>query len=201
LRCPHCHNPITIADDKSDEVLCPGCGSSFRLCEARATVSATPMKPLGKFELLERIGVGAFGAVWKARDTVLDRIVALKIPHTGLLTAAGDLERFQREARAAAQLRHPGIVPVHDVQTLDGLPTIVAEYVAGVSLKDFLETRGLTFRESATLIADAADAVHYAHTLGVIHRDLKPSNILMAVDSPAPGGGLPRPMGADRERC
>src|SRR5262249_43076032 len=112
LRCPHCHNPITLADDRSDEVLCPGCGSSFRVREARATVSATPMKPLGKFELLERIGVGAFGAVWKARDTALDRIVALKIPHTGLLTAAEDLERFQREARSAAQLRHPGIVPV-----------------------------------------------------------------------------------------
>jgi len=70
----------------------------------------------------------------------------------------------------------------------------VAEYVAGVPLKDYLETRRLTFRESATLIADTADAVHYAHTLGVIHRDLKPSNILMAADSPAPGVGPPRPM-------
>src|SRR5262245_51691800 len=65
LRCPHCQNPITLADDKSDEVLCPGCGSSFRIRDARATVSAAAMKPLGKFELLERIGVGAFGAVWK----------------------------------------------------------------------------------------------------------------------------------------
>jgi WD40 repeat protein/tRNA A-37 threonylcarbamoyl transferase component Bud32 len=194
LRCPHCHNPITLADDKSDEVLCPGCGSSFRIREARATVSAAAMKPLGKFELLERIGVGAFGAVWKARDTTLDRIVALKIPHTGLLTAADDLERFQREARAAAQLHHPGIVPVHDVQTLDGLPTIVVEYIPGLSLKDILETRRLTFRESATLIADAADAVHYAHTLGVIHRDLKPSNILMASDALEPEMGLGRPM-------
>src|SRR5262245_4654403 len=115
LRCPHCHNPITLADENSDEVLCPGCGSSFRVREARATVSATPTKPLGKFELLERIGGGAFGAVWKARDTALDRIVALRIPHTGLLTAADDLERFLREARSAAQLRHPGIVPVHNV--------------------------------------------------------------------------------------
>jgi serine/threonine-protein kinase len=71
------------------------------------------MRPLGKFQLLERVGLGAFGAVWKARDTELDRIVALKIPHSGLLTEDQELERFHREARAAAQLRHPhiGTVP------------------------------------------------------------------------------------------
>ncbi len=73
--------------------------------------------------------------MWRARDTELDRIVALKIPHTGLLTAAEDLERFHREARAAAQLRHPGIVPVHEVQTLEGLPTIVSDFITGVPLQ------------------------------------------------------------------
>ena len=73
------------------------------------------------------------------RDTHLDRIVALKIPHTGLLTEAQDLERFHREARAAAQLRHPNIVTVHEVQMLDGLPTIVADFIQGVALKDLLE--------------------------------------------------------------
>ncbi|HEV3261906.1 MAG TPA: protein kinase [Gemmataceae bacterium] len=190
FRCPHCHNPIQLADDHSDEVLCPACGSSFRVREARQTVSAAPMRPLGKFQLLERIGVGGFGAVWRARDTTLDRIVALKIPHTGLLTAAEELERFQREARAAAQLRHPGILPVHEVVTLDGLPTIVSDFVTGVTLKELLETRRLSFRESATLIAAAADAVHYAHTLHVVHRDLKPANILIpyAADPSAPPG-------------
>src|SRR5262249_56404334 len=98
----------------------------FRLREARLTSTTGTMRPLGKFQLLERVGLGAFGAVWKARDTELDRIVALKIPHTGLLTAAADLERFHREARAAAQLRHPGVVTLHDVQTLDRLPPILA---------------------------------------------------------------------------
>src|SRR5262245_18889682 len=130
FRCPHCHNPIQLADDHADDVLCPACGSSFRIREARQTQSAAPMRPLGKFQLLERVGVGGFGAVWKARDTTLDRVVALKIPHSGLLTEAEELERFQREARAAAQLRHPGIVPVHEVVTLDGLPTIVSDFVA-----------------------------------------------------------------------
>src|SRR5439155_11624836 len=110
LRCPHCHNAIALADEPGDEVLCPGCGSSFRVRDARHTDTLSTSRPLGKFRLLERVGQGAFGAVWKARDTVLDRVVALKIPHTGLLTEDEDLERFHREARAAAQLRHPAIV-------------------------------------------------------------------------------------------
>jgi tRNA A-37 threonylcarbamoyl transferase component Bud32 len=182
LRCPHCHNPIQLADDHGDEVLCPGCGSSFRVRDARPTSTTDPSRPLGKFQLLERVGVGAFGAVWKARDTELHRIVALKIPHTGLLTQDEDLERFQREARAAAQLRHPGIVTVHDVALLEGLPVIVADFIDGVPLKDFLDTKRLTFREAAALVADIAEAVHYAHRMGVVHRDLKPANIMLAYD-------------------
>src|SRR5262249_26108696 len=159
IRCPQCHNPIHLLDQRRDEVLCPGCGSSFRVCEARQASTAESMRPLGKFQLLERVGLGAFGAVWRARDTELERIVALKIPHTGLLTQEEDLERFHREARAAAQLRHPGIVTVHEVVTLDGLPTIVADFIPGVSLKDLLEVRPLTFREAATLMAEVAEAV------------------------------------------
>src|SRR5262249_45462043 len=162
LRCPHCQNPIQLADDHPDEVLCPGCGSSFRVRDARQTATVSPMRRLGKFQLLERVGLGAFGAVWKARDTELDRVVALKIPHSGLLTAEDELERFRREARAAAQLRHPGIVPVHEVATLDGLPTIVADFISGVPLHDLLEARRLTFREAAALVAEVAEALDYA---------------------------------------
>jgi WD40 repeat protein/tetratricopeptide (TPR) repeat protein len=190
LRCPHCHNPIQLADGHSDEVLCPACGGSFQVCDARPTVNTDPSRPLGKFQLLERVGVGAFGAVWKARDTELDRVVALKIPHTGLLTQAEDLQRFQREARAAAQLRHPGIVTVHDVATLQGLPVIVADFVTGVPLADVLEAKRLTFREAAALAADMAEAIHYAHRMGVVHRDLKPANVMVAYDPPAGGRGL-----------
>ncbi len=180
IRCPHCHNPIQLIEAQSDEVLCPGCGSSFRVREARHTDTASGSRPLGKYQLLERVGLGAFGAVWKARDSELDRIVALKIPHTGLLTESADLQRFHREARAAAQLRHPGIVTVHSVETLDGLPTIVSDFITGVPLRDLLQVRRLTFRETATLMADVSDAVHYAHTMNVVHRDLKPANILMS---------------------
>jgi tetratricopeptide (TPR) repeat protein/tRNA A-37 threonylcarbamoyl transferase component Bud32 len=189
IRCPHCHNPIQLSDGRSEEVLCPGCGGSFHLREAHQTTTATPMKPLGKFQLLERVGLGAFGAVWRARDTQLDRIVALKIPHTGLLTQAADLERFHREARAAAQLRHPNIVTVHEVQMLEGLATLVEDFIEGVPLKELLEVKRLTFMESATLIAEVAEALHYAHEMGVIHRDLKPANIMIESVARVPDEG------------
>jgi WD40 repeat protein len=191
LRCPHCHNPIVLADGPGDEVLCPGCGGSFRVRDARLTDTVDTSRPLGKFQLLQRVGQGGFGAVWKARDTVLDRVVALKIPHTGLLTEAEDLERFHREARAAAQLRHPGIVTVHEVLTLEGLPTIVSDFVQGVTLKDFLEARRLTFRESAALVADLAEALEYAHRMGLVHRDIKPANVMLECER---GAGLGRPL-------
>jgi WD40 repeat protein len=195
LRCPHCQNPVQLADTDADEVLCPGCGSTFRVREARATMSRVPMRPLGKFQLLERVGTGAFGAVWKARDTTLDRVVALKVPHTGLLTADEDLERFLREARAAAQLRHPGIVSVYEVVTLDGLPVIAAEFITGVTLKDLLEAKRPTWAEAAALVAELAEAVHYAHSMGVIHRDLKPANVMVGYgEKEAPGIGRPRVM-------
>src|SRR5262249_27151138 len=193
LRCPHCHNPIQLADDR-DEVLCPGCGSAFRIRDARGTSTTAPMRQLGKFQLLERVGVGAYGAVWRACDVELDRVVALKIPHAGLLIEGGERERFQREARAAAQLRHPGIVTVHEVVELEGLPTIVADFVTGVTLKDLLEVRKLTFREAAALVADLAEALDYAHECGLVHRDVKPANVMLEYERggepgvSAPGG-------------
>jgi WD40 repeat protein/tRNA A-37 threonylcarbamoyl transferase component Bud32 len=186
VRCPHCHNPIQLADEHGDEVLCPACGSTFRLQDTRLTSTTSEMRRLGKFQLLVRVGLGAFGAVWKARDTELDRIVALKIPHAGLLSEPRDLERFHREARAAAQLRHPGIVPVHEVATLDGLPALVADFIDGVSLRDLLGQRRLTFRESAELVARVAEALDYAHTMGLVHRDVKPANVMLDF---GPGGG------------
>jgi serine/threonine protein kinase len=178
IRCPHCQIPLQLVDYRPDGVTCPGCGSSFRICEARQTVTDSPMR-LGKFQLLERVGLGNFGAVWKARDTELDRDVALKIPHSGLLTSTEELERFLREARAAAQLRHPGIVTVHEVATLEGLPTIVADFIHGASLKDLLEVRRLTFREAAALVAEVAKALYHAHTTSLVHRDIKPANIML----------------------
>jgi tRNA A-37 threonylcarbamoyl transferase component Bud32 len=197
IRCPHCHNPLQLGEASSDEVLCPGCGGSFRLREARHTETSSPAKTFGHFQLLERIGLGGFGAVWRARDTKLERIVALKIPHTGLLTDKEELERFQREARAAAQLRHPGIVTVHEVTVLNDLPVIVAEFVQGVPLKDMLEVRRPTFRQAAALVAQVAEALDYAHSLGVVHRDIKPANIMMVRVDPRADEGTSAPGTTD----
>jgi hypothetical protein len=181
LRCPHCHHPISGLETRAGAVLCPGCGSSIQLLHDVLTTTVDETRLLGKFHLLERVGLGAFGAVWRARDTELDRIVAVKLPHANLLTSPADGERFYREARAAAQLRHPGIVTVHEVTTLEGLPAIVSEFVNGASLKDLLGARRLSFRETATLLAEVAEALDYAHSLGLVHRDIKPANIMIEI--------------------
>jgi serine/threonine protein kinase len=125
--------------------------------------------------------MGAFGAVWRARDPQLDRLVAVKLLHPGLVNSAADRERFQREARAAAQMRHPGIVTVHEVTTLDGVPAIVSDFIEGVTLREFLEVRRLTFRESAGLVAQVAEALDYAHGMGLVHRDVKPANMMIDI--------------------
>ncbi len=134
---------------------------------------------LGKFQLLERVGTGAFGVVWRARDAELGRTVALKVPHAGLLEGPEHRERFAREARAAAQLRHPGIVTVYEVATLDGAPALVSEFIDGTSLREVLKERRPTFREAAALVVEVAEALDYAHAMGVVHRDVKPANILL----------------------
>jgi eukaryotic-like serine/threonine-protein kinase len=138
---------------------------------------------LGKFELIERVGVGAFGSVWRAQDLQLGRVVAVKIPHTELIESARDLERIYREARTVAQLRHPGIVSVHEVCVHEGLPILVSDFVVGTTLRDLLVARRLSNRESATLVAKVADALGYAHALGAIHRDVKPANIMIDDES------------------
>jgi serine/threonine protein kinase len=200
IRCPSCHNPIQLADDRSDEVLCPVCGSNFRVQDTWITTTTSGMRQLGKFQLLERVGVGGFGAVWKARDTELDRLVALKLAHAGLLESDADRKRFFREARAAAQLRHPHIVTVHEVASLDGLPALVAEFVEGVSLRDYLQAKKFTFREAASLIAQLADALDYAHSLGIVHRDVKPGNVMLAGPKSRSAGisGLPSAVSEEK---
>jgi WD40 repeat protein/tRNA A-37 threonylcarbamoyl transferase component Bud32 len=198
IRCPHCQNLMELSSGHPDEVSCPSCGSAFRVRDTRPAPAERP-RQLGRFLLLERVGLGSFGAVWRAHDTELDRVVALKIPHPGLFSLPVERERFHREARAAAQLRHPGIVTVHEVQTLDGLPVIVADFIEGRSLRDLLAQRRLTFREAAALVADVAEALDYAHGLGLVHRDIKPANIMIEQDPAESGatGSVGRPLVMD----
>ena len=138
---------------------------------------------LGKFELIERVGVGAFGSVWRARDLQLGREVAVKVPHTELIESPRDLERIYREARTVAQLRHPGIVSVHEVCVHAGLPILVSDFVVGTTLRELLTARRLAHREAVMLVAKVADALGYAHALGAIHRDIKPANIMIDDES------------------
>jgi WD40 repeat protein/Tfp pilus assembly protein PilF len=182
--CPHCRNPIEVAKlTPREEITCPSCGSSFCL-ETDSTIGwerKTGQK-LGKFELIDVVGHGAFGTVYQARDPELDRTVALKVPRAGNLAGPQEMDRFLREARSAAQLRHPSIVTVHDVGQVEGLPFLVSDFVQGVTLTDLLSARRPGLRETAELIAAVADALQYAHDHGVVHRDVKPSNIMIADD-------------------
>ena len=183
IRCPHCRNPIEVVDDdRLQDLTCPSCGSSFNLLPDETVSRQTAIrKTLGRFELVERIGVGAFGEVWTARDSELDRIVAIKMPRKGQLTAE-EAEGFLREARSAARLNHPSIVAVHEVGKEDDQLFIVSDYVHGLTLADWLTGKRPSPKEAAELCAKIADAVQHAHENGVIHRDLKPSNIMLDDD-------------------
>jgi hypothetical protein len=180
VRCPSCHAPMEVAVDTAlTDLTCSVCGSHVSLVDhAESTRIAPSLSKLGRFELIERVGVGGFGSVWKARDKELARTVAVKIPRRGAMTPE-EQEKFFREARAAAQLRHPNIVSVHEVgRDADSL-YIVSDFVRGVTLGDWLTSRQLTEREAAMLCIQIADALHHAHEQGVIHRDLKPANIMI----------------------
>ena len=125
--------------------------------------------------------------------------MAIKVPRAGNLATDEDRDRFLREARSVAQLRHPAIVPVHEVGEHDGVPYLVSDFVQGVTLADLLTARRPRFREAAELVAEVADALQYAHEQGVVHRDVKPSNIMLDDDGPAAPDGL-RPGQARRGR-
>ena len=180
VRCPHCHNVIEVSIDSSLwELACESCDGSFNIALKRDGLGHLGrIEALGNFELMQRLGVGGFGTVWKARDKTLDRLVAIKIPRMAQLGAA-ETEKFLREARAVAQLQHPNIVAVHEIGREDDTIYMVSDFVHGVSLSELIADEKLTQRESAQLCLQIARALHHAHEQNVVHRDLKPHNIMI----------------------
>jgi serine/threonine protein kinase len=134
---------------------------------------------LGGYELLEEVGRGGMGVVYKARQLALDRIVALKVIRLGGESGGPERRRFEGEARAFARLHHPNIIQIFEVGEADGEPFLSLEFVDGESLARALGGTPWPARRAAELVATLADAMHYAHGKGVIHRDLKPANILL----------------------
>ena len=181
LRCPHCGNPIQLVQVENSDVTCRVCGSTVHVDPSATLTYAKSKHPtkIGRFEILAVLGRGAFGIVYKARDPELRRTVALKVPRAGYFVTDEEKERFLREARNAARLRHPQIVQVHEVTHEGNIPCIVCDFIDGVTLDDLMSGRRLSFRETAELVAQVGDALEYAHREHVIHRDIKPSNILI----------------------
>lgn len=135
---------------------------------------------LGRFELLDEVGIGSFGHVFRAQDTELNRIVAIKVQRAAGIATEEDAERFRREARNVSALQHPSIVMLHETgQTEDGVCFLVTEFVDGVTLEAHMELERPPHARAAMRVAEIADALHYAHECGVVHRDIKPSNVLI----------------------
>jgi eukaryotic-like serine/threonine-protein kinase len=137
-------------------------------------------KVLAQYEIREKLGEGDMGVVWKARDTHLDRFVALKTLPVAKLADPERRRRSVQEAKAASSLNHPNIVHIYDIAEADGVQFISMEYVAGKTLDQLIGGRGLRLNEVLKYGVQIADALTPAHSAGIIHRDLKPSNIIVA---------------------
>ena len=137
------------------------------------------LSQLGPFTLLEKLGEGGMGVVYKARDTRLDRFVAIKLLPEARLADPDRLARFMQEARAASALNHPNIITIYDIAEQEGRHYIVMEYVDGKPLNLVIPRKGMRLTEGLRIAAQVADALSAAHAAGIVHRDLKPGNIMV----------------------
>lgn len=198
--CPSCGAEFPADAPKG---LCPGClyrlgfseavqpefpelsGEAFGPLEFEAVRSGTATHSFGGYELLERIGQGGMGVVYKARHKTLNRLVALKLLPLGPHASPESVKRFHAEAGSAAALQHPNIVAIHEVGFSDGQPFIAMEYIEGQSLASLAGGSPLRPQRAARYVTRVAQAIHHAHERGILHRDLKPANVLVdANDQP-----------------
>jgi WD40 repeat protein/tRNA A-37 threonylcarbamoyl transferase component Bud32 len=179
IPCPACGDslpPGTLAGH------CPRCLLFFSVDENEDDVSGgmeTPWAVLGGYDLLDEIGRGGMGVVYRARQRDLNRSVAVKVLLDAGFASTHQKERFRREAEAVARLKHPGIVAIHEIGESDGVPWFSMDHVEGASLEESAKDHPLPGREAALCLREIALAVVHAHERGVLHRDLKPSNILL----------------------
>ncbi len=172
--------------------LCPQClvkaGFPSGIETKSGGASTTPFVPpsveemaklFPQLEIIELLGRGGMGAVYKARQKQLDRLVALKILPPGIGDDPAFAERFAREARALAKLNHPGIVTLHEFGEAGKLPYFVMELIDGVNLRQLLASRSVSPREALAIVPQICDALQFAHDQGIVHRDIKPENILV----------------------
>ena len=175
---------------------------------ARALVEATPVRPgsrFGPYEIVALLGAGGMGEVYKARDTRLNRTVAIKVLPAFGADDAERRRRFLQEARAASALKHPNIITVHDILSEGGRDALVMEYVEGRTLDEKIAGERLPLREALHYAIQIAGALAAAQAAGIVHRDVKPGNIMVTGEEPGPGTvtvldfGLAKFTGAESE--
>jgi tRNA A-37 threonylcarbamoyl transferase component Bud32 len=171
MSCPRCNGPANEETLREFGGVCPKCLLQF------SEEQDAPAFP--NLEIVEMIGQGGMGVVYKARQKNLDRIVALKVLSPQLSDDPEFVERFTREAKALAQLNHPNIVAIHDSGIHDHVPYLVMEFVDGTPLRNALAGGKLTPSRALEVIPQICDALQYAHANGIVHRDIKPENILI----------------------
>src|SRR3954462_11215802 len=188
--CPQCGVPIK---PDAPAGLCPNCLMALNLktetvFTGDSSATQPPLTPeelapnFPQLEILEYLGRGGMGVVYKARQKSLNRFVALKLLAPERVTDAKFAERFTREAHALAALNHPHIVTVYDFGQAGGYYFLLMEFVDGVNLRQLLQAKKLTPEEALAIVPPLCDALQFAHERGIVHRDIKPENLLLAKD-------------------
>jgi serine/threonine protein kinase len=136
-------------------------------------------RTVSHFQILEKLGEGGMGVVYKARDTRLDRFVAIKTLPAKMVADPARKQRFIREAKAASALSHPNIIHIYEIDHADGVDFISMEFVNGKTLERLISRRGMGLSDALNYGAQIADALAAAHSAGIIHRDLKPANVIV----------------------